>query len=108
MNVNHASFPEELREVATSLRMESGAEDSRERDLLIALLRALDEEMACWTRSMAGTLSGGRGCWSDLRRLRAGCEANASGWDEAGGYTGVTEGLNRAGISSCADGAMAA
>ena len=44
VNVNHAAFPEEIAELATSLRLESGAAQSRS-GLLIALLRALDREM---------------------------------------------------------------
>lgn len=41
INVNHQRFPSELELEATSLRMESGCEQSRER-LLIALLPAVD------------------------------------------------------------------
>ena len=41
INVNHERFPAELAEEATSLRIESGREQSRER-LVIALLPAID------------------------------------------------------------------
>ena len=41
INVNHTAFPEELSAVATSLRMASGREESREK-LLSALLPAID------------------------------------------------------------------
>ncbi|MFN0171656.1 MAG: biotin--[acetyl-CoA-carboxylase] ligase [Bryobacteraceae bacterium] len=41
VNVNHVVFPEELRSLATSLRMESGREHSRE-DLLVELIEASD------------------------------------------------------------------
>jgi BirA family biotin operon repressor/biotin-[acetyl-CoA-carboxylase] ligase len=41
VNVNHTTFPAELAEEATSLRIESGREQSREQ-LLIALLPAVD------------------------------------------------------------------
>jgi len=42
INVNQAAFPEEIAELATSLRLESGRVISRE-DLLVELLRAVDE-----------------------------------------------------------------
>jgi len=45
VNVNHTRFPAELADEATSLRMESGREHSRE-DLLIALLPAVDRFVA--------------------------------------------------------------
>lgn len=45
VNVNHTRFPPELAQEATSLRMESGREQSRE-ELLIALLPAVDRYVA--------------------------------------------------------------
>ena len=80
LNVEHESFPVSLREVATSLRMEVGHRIAR-RDLLIALLRALDDELGMLDAEHAGTLDEGRGCWKGLRRLRAGWTASASGWE---------------------------
>lgn len=44
INVHHAGFPEEIRDLATSLVME-GARVGRE-DLLVALARAIDDHMA--------------------------------------------------------------
>ena len=41
INVNHAAFPDELAEVATSLRLATGHVHAREQ-LLVALLRAVD------------------------------------------------------------------
>jgi BirA family biotin operon repressor/biotin-[acetyl-CoA-carboxylase] ligase len=41
INVNHAAFPEEIAAEATSLRLATGREQSRE-DLLVELLRAVD------------------------------------------------------------------
>jgi BirA family biotin operon repressor/biotin-[acetyl-CoA-carboxylase] ligase len=43
INVNHAGFPPELRDIATSLRLESGREWSRV-ELTAALLKSLDRE----------------------------------------------------------------
>lgn len=96
INVNHAAFPAELEALATSLRMESGNEIPREA-LLAALLRSLDEEIASLVREYCGeTAAGGL-----LERF-----AEASSWvvgrqvrvDEAGGYTGVTAGLDERGF----------
>jgi len=100
VNMNHSAFPEELSSLATSLRIESGKKQSRS-GLMIALLRALDDEM----RRLEGlddTL---------LRRFAA-----ASSWvhgkrvnvPEQGGYTGVTAGLDARGFLQVAgdDGVM--
>lgn len=92
INVDHAGFPEELRDLATSLRIESGRMQDRAA-LLIALLRALDREMTL--------LEEGRACNGLLRRF-----AKASTWTEGkrvsvpeqGGYTGITAGLNGQGF----------
>jgi BirA family biotin operon repressor/biotin-[acetyl-CoA-carboxylase] ligase len=43
INVNHKSFPPDLRDIATSLRLESGREWSRV-ELTAALLKSLDRE----------------------------------------------------------------
>ena len=43
INVNHGAFPEELRKLATSLRLESGKEWSRV-ELTAALLKSFDRE----------------------------------------------------------------
>jgi BirA family biotin operon repressor/biotin-[acetyl-CoA-carboxylase] ligase len=90
INVNHAAFPDELRMLATSLRLETGQRFERE-PLLAALLRHLDMELALLDE-------GG----SDLLERFA----QASGWvrgkrvtvDEGGGYTGWTRGLDANGF----------
>ncbi|MEZ5351690.1 MAG: biotin--[acetyl-CoA-carboxylase] ligase [Bryobacteraceae bacterium] len=46
INVNHAEFPENLREIATSLRLASGRVHSREQ-LFVQLLRSLDLRKEC-------------------------------------------------------------
>lgn len=96
INVNHASFPAEIESLATSLRLESGAEVSREA-LLIALLRALEKEVRLLMREYQGELAGP----GLLERF-----AGGSSWvwgkpvrvDEGGGYTGVTIGLDERGF----------
>lgn len=96
INVNHASFPAEIETLATSLRLESGAEVSREA-LLIALLRALEKEVRLLMQEYQGEPAG----TGLLERF-----AEASSWvrgkpvrvDEGGGYTGVTAGLDERGF----------
>lgn len=96
LNVNHASFPAELVALATSLRLESCKEIPREA-LLAALLRSLDEEIASLVREYRGEAAAA----GLLERF-----AEASTWvrgkevrvDEAGGYTGVTAGLDERGF----------
>jgi len=85
INVNHEAFPEDLRHLATSLRIESGKAQNLQ-ELLITLLQALAAEMAALE-------AGGE----VLARFAA-----ASSWvrgkrvhvEDAGGYTGVTNGLD--------------
>lgn len=48
MNVNTVSFPDELREIATSLRLESGARAFDRTTLAIAVLRQLDLVLRSW------------------------------------------------------------
>ena len=96
VNVNQQSFPAELEAVATSLRRESGRTWARE-PILIEFLRALDKEIA----SLEAELCGSSIEPSLLERFAA-----SSSWvrgkhvsvDEAGGYTGVTDGLDERGF----------
>lgn len=99
INLNHTSFPEEIAQLATSLRIESGKKVRRE-VILIALLRALDKELRLLSEENAGDL---------LERF-----SNASSWargrrvqvNEQGGYTGITAGLDARGflLVDCDDG----
>lgn len=103
INVNHASFPDDLRLLATSLRIASGAAQDRS-TVLIAFLRALDRELSLLEYQDASHRE------NLLERF-----ASASSWvcgkhvsvPEQGGYTGVTAGLDRAGflLVQCDDGA---
>ncbi len=95
MNLNHAELPEELRGIATSLRMVIGERVSREK-VLMALLLGLEREML----GLEAEIAGGRGTEVGARFERA------STWvrglrvrvEEDGGYTGVTDGLDERGL----------
>ena len=93
MNLNHSAFPPELSSIATSLRRERGRKVERDA-LLVALLRALDDELGMLERESADEKAG-----SLLTRF-----AGASSWvlgkrvsvDEL--YTGTTAGLSPEGF----------
>jgi BirA family biotin operon repressor/biotin-[acetyl-CoA-carboxylase] ligase len=95
INVNHESFPAELEALATSLRRESGRRWAREQ-ILIEFLRSLEKEIALLEAELRASTEAGL-----LERFAA-----ASSWvrgkhvsvDEAGGYTGVTDGLDARGF----------
>jgi BirA family biotin operon repressor/biotin-[acetyl-CoA-carboxylase] ligase len=96
ININHSSFPNEIESVATSLRRESGTPYPREL-VLIELLRALDQQIHLLEDELQDK--------SASPKLLARFET-ASSWvrgkhvrvDEAGGYTGVTNGLDPRGF----------
>jgi len=92
VNVNQRSFPAEFSDSATSLLIETGKEWSRT-ELLIALLQALElEYRRTLSRSEEEAL---------LHRLEA-ISSYVMGRpvhvDEAGGYDGITAGLDRRGF----------
>ena len=96
INVHQERFPDELSSVATSLRIETGNSWPRQ-EILIALLHALHRETQALTS--AGDLS--LATESILHRLE-----QSSSWirekrvqvEEAGGYSGVTSGLDSRGF----------
>jgi len=96
INVNLPRFPEELRDTATSLRIETGREWPRQ-ELLIALLQSLHREVCALTApgelaaATSGILTrlGKASTWIRGRQVRV---------DEADGYTGVTDGLDARGF----------
>lgn len=90
INVNHADFPPELTELATSLRRETDSMWPRE-DLLIALLRSLDRELRLLESEGASLLQRFEkaSSWVCGKRVQVG---------EDGGYTGQTAGLNSEGF----------
>jgi BirA family biotin operon repressor/biotin-[acetyl-CoA-carboxylase] ligase len=96
INVNHASFPPDLRAVATSLHLESGRFFDRE-PLLAALIRNVDREVTQLQAAAEGAEIRKRftaaSSWVCDKRVRVGAEDAGSG-----GYTGWTRGLDRDGF----------
>jgi BirA family biotin operon repressor/biotin-[acetyl-CoA-carboxylase] ligase len=96
INVNQQSFPAELQALATSLLRESGTKWERE-PILIEFLRALDKEITWLEAELRGTSStaglldrfAASSSWVRGKHVRV---------DEAGGYTGVTDGLDARGF----------
>jgi BirA family biotin operon repressor/biotin-[acetyl-CoA-carboxylase] ligase len=90
ININHAEFPPELADLATSLRIESGDAQNREK-LLTALLRALDLELTQLESNAPDLLDRftAASTWVRGKRVHVA---------EAGGYTGVTDGLDAQGF----------
>lgn len=94
INVHQESLPAGIASLATSLRMETGRSWPRQ-DLLLALLQSLHREATALNVDTAAAAS------SILGRL-----ASVSSWirgkrvrvDEAGGYSGVTAGLDERGF----------
>jgi BirA family biotin operon repressor/biotin-[acetyl-CoA-carboxylase] ligase len=100
VNVNQVKFPAELRDVATSLRIESGTEWSRV-ELCAALLKSLDREY----RNLIED-AGARGAIlrrfeassSSVRGRKVTIELNHLSDDKNGALAGVTEGLDDRGF----------
>jgi len=93
INVNQMKFPAELRDIATSLRIETGTEWSRV-ELCAALLKSLDREY----RSLVED-AGARG--AILRRFEetsTSVRGKKISIDENGGLAGITEGLDERGF----------
>jgi BirA family transcriptional regulator, biotin operon repressor / biotin---[acetyl-CoA-carboxylase] ligase len=93
MNVNHAGFPEELQNVATSLRLETGTEWSRT-ELCVALLKSLDREYRQLMQDPEARDS-------ILRRFQERSSSVRGKFvevNENGGFEGITEGLDDRGF----------
>ncbi len=93
INVNQVKFPAELREIATSLRIETGTEWSRV-ELCAALLKSLDREyrgLVADAGARAGILRRFEESSSSVRGRNVTIEEN-------GGLAGVTEGLDERGF----------
>jgi BirA family transcriptional regulator, biotin operon repressor / biotin---[acetyl-CoA-carboxylase] ligase len=93
INVNQVKFPAELREIATSLRVETGTEWSRV-ELCAALLKSLDREY--------GRLVEEAGARETILRRFEESSSSVRGKEvsieENGGLAGVTEGLDERGF----------
>jgi BirA family biotin operon repressor/biotin-[acetyl-CoA-carboxylase] ligase len=100
LNLNHPVFPPELAHLATSLKIESGRDFTRE-PILAAILRHLDEEMKLVRKGFLGTDNGpdvrsrlqGASSWVSGKRVRVGADEHGFG-----GYTGWTRGLDASGF----------
>jgi BirA family biotin operon repressor/biotin-[acetyl-CoA-carboxylase] ligase len=96
INVNHKNFAPELEAFATSLLGESGRGWPRE-SLLVELLRALEQQVSLLEEELQGEFTAptlldrfaAASSWVRGKRVRV---------DEAGGYTGVTTGLDTRGF----------
>ncbi len=94
INVNHASFPEEIEPIATSLRIESGRTWSRV-EVAAALLRALDREYKMLTR---GLDSARKSIFRRFEEKSSYARGRRVTVEEGNGYSGVTEGLDDRGF----------
>ncbi len=97
INVNQVKFPAELREIATSLRMETGTEWSRV-ELCAALLKSLDREYRSLVEDAGARkaiLRRFEESSSSVRGRKVSIIVNS---DENGGLAGITEGLDERGF----------
>ena len=97
INVNQVKFPADLREIATSLRVETGTEWSRV-EICAALLKSLDREYRSLVEDVGARdaiLRRFEESSSSVRGRKVTIELND---DENGGLTGVTEGLDERGF----------
>lgn len=92
INVNQSAFPAELAHLATSLQMETGKQWSRA-DLLVGFLRAVEAEYA-----RALSRNGTDGLLRQLESVSSYVRDKRVHVDEAGGYEGITDGLDARGF----------
>lgn len=95
LNINQASFPPEIADIATSLRIETGRDWPRTQ-IAAALLKSLDREYRALKTGLLANVSG-----SIIKRFER-CSSYAHGAtvavEEAGGFTGQTVGLDARGF----------
>ena len=94
INVNQSAFPEELKHQATSLRLETGHAWSRV-DLVVALLKSLDEEYRNLKVSPTEARSS---IFRRFERHSSSARGRKVHVDENGGFEGITEGLDEHGF----------
>ena len=102
INVNQSAFPEDLRDTATSLRLEGNREWPR-LEMAVALIKAVDREYRGLLRAVSGPIRTPALRFEQLRRRIEGRSSYARGrrvriHDQDGGFTGVTDGLDPAGF----------
>ena len=93
INVNQTKFPAELREIATSLRIETGSEWSRV-ELCAALLKSLDREY----RSLRADAAARDSILRRFQENSTTVRGQRVRVEENGGLEGVTEGLDARGF----------
>ena len=100
INVNTESFPEEIREIASSLKCETGKEFSREK-LIAEVLKCFEEFYACYEKTGDLELLHER-----YERLLANKDREVLVLDPAGQYRGIAKGITNAGnlVVVCEDG----
>jgi len=92
VNVNQRVFPPEIAEIATSIQMETGKIWERS-ELLVALLRSLECE---YRRALAPEARASLVAW--VESVSSYTRGKRVHVDEAGGYDGVTDGLDEHGF----------
>jgi BirA family transcriptional regulator, biotin operon repressor / biotin---[acetyl-CoA-carboxylase] ligase len=92
VNVNQDSFPAEIAEIATSIRIETGKVWPRA-ELLVALLRSLQREYVA-----ALTPTGRSALVGRIESVSSYARGKQVHVDESGGYNGVTDGLDAQGF----------
>ena len=101
INVNQRAFPNELRESATSLLLETGREWPRV-ELTAALLKSLDREYRGLLRAVSSPVRAPERRFEPLLKRVEARSSYAYGKevhvDEDGGYSGVTDGLDSQGF----------
>ncbi|MGD0469529.1 MAG: biotin--[acetyl-CoA-carboxylase] ligase [Terriglobales bacterium] len=93
INVNQVKFPAELREIATSLRIETGTEWSRV-ELCATLLKSLDREY----RSLVGDAGARDAILRRFEESSSSVRGRKVSIEENGGLAGITEGLDERGF----------
>ncbi len=96
INVHQEQFPEELRHQATSIHIETGKHWPRQ-DLLIALLKIVHRE-ALALQQPGGLQDATRSILNRLEKCSTWIRGKRVQVDEAGGYSGVTAGLDDRGF----------
>jgi len=94
INVNQVSFPPEIAPIATSLRQQTDKSWPRD-ELLVALLESLEAE---YRRAMSEIQAGSRSLLDRIERISSYVRNKRVHVDEAGGYDGVTDGLDERGF----------
>jgi BirA family transcriptional regulator, biotin operon repressor / biotin---[acetyl-CoA-carboxylase] ligase len=92
LNVNHEEFPNELGDIATSLRVESGREQSR-LELLVRLLREFESD---YNRFLADGAASVIERFTSLSSFAKGKHVRVTSAKES--FTGVTQGLGPDGL----------